>query len=328
MNASRTVLAIAVAINVLAVALAAEAQPRIPRIGVISTVSAEYAKPYMDSGRAGLREIGYVEGRTITLEFRFAGGGKLNPTDLANELVALKPDVIVAVGDRAVEAAKQASSTIPIVMVSGGDPVRSGFVASLARPGGNVTGLASVLPEMDTKILGLLKEAVPRSSTFGVLWNPQSHGGVLGYQAMQAGAPGLGVTTLRSMEVRTPEQLDQAIATMAAEHVGGFVVLTDPLTFGQRRRVLEQAVKHRLPAMFEVREFVDDGGLMSYGPSMREMMRRAAVYVDKVLKGAKPADLPVEQPTKFELIINMKTAKALGLTIPPALLLRADQVIE
>ncbi len=316
------------AVAILTAPLAARAQPRVPRVGVISTVSAEYAVPYLQSGRDGLREIGYVEGRTIILEFRFAAFGKLNPADLANELVALKPDVMVAVGDRAVAAAQKATSTIPIVMVAGGDTVRSGFVASIARPGANVTGLSSLLPEMDAKLLGLLKEAVPRASSFGVLWNPQSHGGVLGYEAMRAAAPGLGITTLRSMEVRTPEQLDQAIATMASERLGGFVVLTDPLTFGQRRRVIDQAAKHRLPAMFEVREFVDDGALMSYGPSLRGMVRRAAVFVDKILKGAKPADLPVEQPTKFEFIVNLKTARTLGLAIAPSVLLQADQVID
>jgi putative ABC transport system substrate-binding protein len=305
----------------------AQSPVRVPRVGVLSAVAASFAAPYIEAGRAGLSELGYVEGRNILGEFRFGGGTASSLPDLAADLVRLKVDVIIAVGDRAVEAAKQATTTIPVVMVAGGDPIRSGFVTTLARPGGNITGLSSLLPEMDAKLLELLKEVTPQSSRVGVLWNPQSHGGTLGYQAMKAAAPRLGVT-LQSLEVRTPDEIDRAFATMMGDHVGAFVVLTDPLTFGQRRRILDQAVKHRLPGMYEVREFVNEGGLVSYGPSLAAMMRRAAVYVDKILKGAKAADLPVEQPTKFELVINLKTAKALGLTLAPAFLLRADQVIE
>ncbi len=308
---------------------AADAQPaaRVPRVGVLSGVAASFAVAYIEAGREGLRELGYVEGRNILGEFRFAGGTTDSLADLAADLVRLKVDVLVAVGDRAVDAAKHATNTIPIVMVAGGDPIRSGFVATLARPGGNITGLSSLLPEMDAKLLELLKEATPHASRVGVLWNPQSHGGTLGYQAMRAAAPRLGVA-LQSLEVRTPDEIDRAFATMTADRISAFVVLTDPLTFGQRRRILELAAKHKLPGMYEVREFVNEGGLVSYGPSLVAMMRRAAAYVDKILKGAKPADLPVERPTTFELVINIKTAKALGLTMPPSFLLRVDQVIE
>ena len=308
---------------------AADAQPaaRVPRVGVLSGVAASFAAPYIEAGREGLRELGYVEGRNILGEFRFAGGTASSLPDLAADLVRVKVDVIIAVGDRAVDAAKHATNTIPIVMVAGGDPIRSGFVATLARPSGNITGLSSLLPEMDAKLLELLKEATPHASRVAVLWNPQSHGGTLGYNAMKAAAPSLGIM-LQSLEVRTPDEIDRAFATMMDDRIGAFVVLTDPLTFGQRRRILELAAKHKLPGMYEVREFVNEGGLISYGPSLAAMMRRAAAYVDKILKGAKPADLPVEQPTKFELVINLKIAKALGLTLPPSFLLRADQVIE
>jgi putative tryptophan/tyrosine transport system substrate-binding protein len=307
----------------------AEAQTpaRIPRIGVLSGVSMQYAVPYLEAGREGLRELGYIEGRNIQGEFRFAGGTSAALPDLAADLVRLKVDLIVAVGDRAVDAAKHATNTIPIVMVSGGDPVRSGFVASLARPGSNITGLSSLLPEMNVKMLDLLKEIAPHASRMAVLWNPQSHGGTLGYEAMRAVVPRLGIT-LESHEVRAPDEIDRSFAAMTDHRTGAFIVLTDPLTFGQRRRVIDLAVKHRLPGMYEVREFANEGGLVSYGPSLSAMMRRSAVFIDKILKGAEPGDLPIEQPTKFELVINLKTAKALGLTIPQSLLLQADEVIQ
>ncbi len=322
-------LAAVLALVALAAPLAAEAQQagKAPRIGVLSTLSAAFASPYIEVGRQGLRDLGYVEGQNIVVEYRFAAGRGDRLLDLATQLVRLNPDVIVVVGDRAVDAVKKATNTIPIVMVSAGDPVRSGFISSLARPGGNVTGLSSLLPELNAKELALLKEAVPKASRMAVLWNPNSSGGVLGFKAMQVAAQQLGIL-LQSLEVRAPEELERAFTTMVQGGAGGFVVLTDPLTFSRRGEILALATKHRLPGMYEVREFVDEGGVMSYGPSLRDMIRRAPIFIDKILKGAKPADLPVEQPTKFELVINLKTAKTLGLTIPQSLLLRADQLIE
>jgi putative ABC transport system substrate-binding protein len=317
-------------LGVLATPGVSSAQParKVSTIGVLSATSADYALPYIEMGRQGMRDLGYVEGRDFVPELRFAdfkGPDRLR--ELAIELVHLKPDVVVVVGDRAVEAVKQATTTIPIVMVSAGDPVRSGFVTSIARPGGNITGLSSQLPELNAKELALLKEALPKASRFAVLWNPKSSGGGLGVKAMQAAAPQLGIG-LQSLEVRAPEELEPAFAAMAQASVAGFVVLTDPLTFSRRKEILALATKHRLPGMYEVREFVDEGGMMSYGPSLRDLMRRAPTFIDKLLKGAKPADLPIEQPNKFEMVMNLKAAKAFGVTIPPSLLARADQVID
>jgi putative ABC transport system substrate-binding protein len=307
---------------------AAQSPARIPTVAVLSTVSAGFAAPYLATGREALHELGYTEGRNILVELRFADFRGLDRLlELATELVALKPDVIVVVGDRAVEAAKRATSTIPIVMVSAGDPVRSGFVASVARPAGNITGLSSLLPELNVKQVELLKEALPDASRIAVLWNPKSSGGVLGMNAIAAAAPQLGIA-VRSLEVVTPDEFAPAFAKMAEDGTKALVVLTDPLTFSRRRDILALAERHRLPGIFEVREFVDDGGVMSYGPSLREMMRRAPVFIDKILKGAKPADLPVEQPTKFELVVNLKAARAIGLTIAPSVVAQAADVIE
>ena len=285
------------------------------------------AAPYIEAGRQALRELGYVEGQNITLEFRFASGQAELLPQFAGDLVRLKVDVLVVVGDRAVDAAKQATGTIPIVMVAAGDPVRSGFVSSLARPGGNITGLSSFLPELDGKLLGLLKEAVPRASRVAVLWNPRSRGGALGLKEMQAVAPGLGIA-LRSLEIQAPDEIERAISGLANNHVQALAVITDPLTFSQRTRILDLTVKHKLPAMFEVREFVNDGGLISYGPSLIALMRRSTTFVDKIIKGARPGDLPVEQPTRFELVVNLRTARAIGLTIPQSLLFRAADLIQ
>ncbi len=326
----RTFWATLLLVPVMLAAPAAEgaaAAGKVHRLGVLALAPPAFAAPYIEACRQELRALGYVEGQNLAVDFRFvAGRFELLPS-LAAEIVSLQPDVIIAVGDRAVQAIKEATSTIPLVMVSAGDPVRSGFVASLARPGGNVTGLSSLLPELNAKELSILKEAVPKVSRVAVLWNPRSHGGVLGFKEMQAAAPSLHVS-LQSLEVRTPDEMEPAFAAMAREQAGALIVLTDPLTFGNRNRLLELAARGRIPSMFEVREFVDAGGLMSYGPSLITMIRRSAVYIDKILKGAKPADLPVEQPTRFELVINLKTAKALGLTIPPSILIRADQVIQ
>lgn len=301
--------------------------PRVPRIGVLSTLPAPFAAPYVEAGRAALRDAGYIEGQNIAIEYRFAEGSLDKLQAQAAELVALRVDMLVVVGDLAVRTAQKATATIPIIMVSAGDPVASGFAASVARPGGNITGMSSLLPEMDAKLLALLKEAVPKASRVAVLWNPNSHGGVLGYKAMQAAAPGLKVTLL-SAEARKPDELDTALAAITAQRADAFLVITDPITFRSRARIIEFAARNRLPAMYEVREFVNDGGFMSYGPSLVAMIRRVPVFIDKIAKGAKPAEIPVEQPTQFELAINEKTARAIGLTIPQSILVRADTVVR
>ena len=301
--------------------------PKVPRIGVLSTLPAPYAAPYVEAGKAALREAGYTEGQNIVIEYRFAGRSLETLQDQAAELVALKVDALVVVGDLAIRFAQQATKTIPIIMVSAGDPVASGYAASVARPGGNITGMSSLLPEMDAKLLALLKETVPKATRVAVLWNPNSHGGVLGFKAMQAAEPALKVTLL-SIEVRKPDELEKAFGSITAQKAEGLLVITDPITFRNRDKIIEFAVKHRLPAMYEVREFVNDGGLMSYGPSLTAMIRRVPIFLDKILKGRKPGDIPVEQPTEFELVVNEKTAKAIGLTIPPPILVRADAVIR
>ena len=301
--------------------------PKVPRVGVLSTLPAPYAAPYVDAGKAALREAGYVEGQNIVIEYRFAERSLERLQAQAAELVALKVDVLVVVGDVGIQTAQKATTTIPIIMVSGGDPVQSGYVASVARPGGNITGMSSLLPEMDAKLLALLKETVPRAARVAVLWNPNSHGGVLGFKAMQAAAPGLKVTLL-SIEVHRPDELEKAFVSITAQKADGLLILTDPITFRGRGQIIEFAAKHRLPAMYEVREFVNEGGLMSYGPSLTAMIRRVPAFIDKILRGTKPADIPVEQPTQFELVVNEKTAKAIGLTIPPPVLVRADSVIR
>ena len=277
--------------------------------------------------RQRLRELGYVDGQNIAFEVRSAEGRAERLPDLAADLVRLKVDVIVAGGTPAPLAAKRATTAIPIVMASAGDPVGSGLVASLARPGGNVTGLSLLVPELGGKRLQLLKEVVPGVSRVAVLWNAANPYPVLVWRQTEAAARALGVH-LQSLDVRGPDDLEGAFAAATRGRAGALITVEDPLTFGQRKRIVDFAARARLPAMYGFREFVDAGGLMSYAASLADLSRRAATYVDKILKGAKPADLPVEQPTKFELVINLKTAKALGLTIPPSVLIRADQVIQ
>jgi ABC-type uncharacterized transport system substrate-binding protein len=279
----------------------------------------------------GLRDLGYVEGRNVVIEYRDAEGKFERLPALAAELVALKVDVIVVpVGTPTVLAAKRATSTLPIVFTTIADPVTSGLVTSLARPGGNVTGLSLLSPELVGKCLELLTQAVPGVSRVAVLWQP----GALGERtdkAMLKGAEGaaraLGVR-LQFVEARGPDDFDRAFSNMTRARAGALTVLPSGMFFNERRRLVDLAAKHRLPAVYPWRGFVDAGGLMAYGPDGADLYRRAATYVDKILKGAKPADLPVEQPTKFDLVINLKTAKALGLTIPQSVLLRADEVIQ
>jgi putative ABC transport system substrate-binding protein len=315
----------------LAVPLAAEAQQagKVHRIGILANV------PLADPEGArlwgafiqGFRELGYVEGKNITIEWRFSEGKYERLPELAADLVRLKVDVIVAPATQNVAVAKQATGTIPIVMTGSGDPVGSGLVVSLARPGGNVTGLAVLSTEIVGKQLELLKETVPKVSRVAILWNPTNppHRRALG--AAKIAAHSLGIQ-LHALEAQRPDDLERAFAAMTRERAGALLVLRDGMFLLHSKRIVDLAAKSRLPAMSEGKDELANGGLMAYGPSLSDSFRRAATYVDKILKGAKPADLPVEQPTKFELVINLKTAKALGLTIPPSLLTRADEVIQ
>jgi ABC-type uncharacterized transport system substrate-binding protein len=314
----------------LAAPLAAEAQQaaKAPRIGWLGDKPA--AGPRLrEAFLQGLRDLGYVEGRNLVMEYRFAEGKPERLPALAAELVALKVDVIMAPGTPAALAAKQATRTTPIVFVAA-DPVTSGLVTSLARPGGNLTGLSAFAPELVGKCLEQLKQAVPGVTRVAVLWQP----GGLGERTekdmlkeAEVAARALGVR-LQVLEARGPADFDRAFSDMTRARTGALTVLGSTMFTNERRRLVDLAAKHRLPAVYPWKEFVDAGGLMSYGPNVADLYRRAATYVDKILKGTKPADLPVEQPTKFELVINLKTAKALGLTIPPSLLGRADEVIE
>jgi putative ABC transport system substrate-binding protein len=304
----------------------AQAPAKVPRIGFLSPLSLT-ADTRLEAFLQGLRELGYVDGQTVAIEFRFAEGKPVGLAALAAELVRLKVDVIVATAQAATEAAKRATGTIPIVFAVVGDPVAVGLVASLARPGGNITGLASVAPEVVGKQLELLKEVAPRISRVAILQNPGNPGHPVVLRQAEAAARALGMQ-LDVFHARTPGEIDAAFAAMRSQRAGGVLVARDALVLAQRAQIAALAAKARLPAMYGFRENAEAGGLMAYGANVSAMYRRAATYVDKILKGAKPADLPVEQPTTFELVINLKTANALGLTIPPSLLARADQVIQ
>jgi len=283
--------------------------------------------PSLEAFRQGLRDLGYVEGQNLVIEYRYAEGKFERFPALAAELVRLPVDVIVTGGVNAARAAQQATRTIPIVLAAGGDPVGLGLVASLARPGGNLTGLSLMGSELEGKRLELLKEAVPTVSRVAVLVNPSNSNTVLQWKEMEGAAQSLGMQ-LHALEVRSADELERAFATATREGAGALMVFRDFLTGTLRAQIIHLAAKGRLPVMSEEREFVDAGGLMSYSPSLADLNRRAAGYVDKILKGTKPADLPVEQPIKFELVINLKTAEALGLTIPPVVLFQADEVIK
>ena len=324
----------ALAGGLLAAPLDVEAQQpaKVPRIGFLITGSPESpeTRVVLDAFRQGLRERGYVEGQNIVVEYRAAEGKIERFLGLVTELVRLKVDLIVAGNTAAARAAQQATSIIPIVAPTMGDPVGDGLVASLARPGGNITGLTFLGPELVPKRLELLKEAVPTVSRVAALWHPgffseRTTRDML--KETEAAARTLGVQ-LQLVGVRGPEEFDRAFSAMTRERADALIVFPGAMLFNERRRIVDLAAKHRLPSMSGAREYVDAGGLMAYGASITDLIRRGATFVDKILKGAKPADLPVEQPTKFDLVINLKTAKALGLTIPRSLLLSADQVIE
>ncbi len=313
----------------LSTPLTAEAQQagKVYRIGILEPTSTTLDVANLDAFRQGLRKLGYVEGQNLVIEHRSADGRDERFPDLATELVRLKVDLIVTRGTPAVLAAKSSARTIPVVMAASGDPVGTGVVAGLARPGGNVTGLSVLSTELSAKRLELIREMVPRVSRIAALLNMSHPANPPQWKEVETAARSLGVQP-QLLDVRRPEDLGRAFDTAIRQRAGALVVGLSPLTRANREAIADLAAKHRLPAIYASREFVDGGGLISYGVSYPDLYRRAASFVDKIFKGAKPADLPVEQPTKFELVINAKTAKALGLTIPPSLLLRADELIR
>ena len=320
-------LILALILAVVAAPLAAEGQQvgKVYRIGYLSIASGP--SPRTEALRQGLRELGYIEGKNITIEYRFAQEKADRLRGLATELVNLKVDLIVTGGPTATRAAQQATRTLPVVMAWGGDPVEARFVASLAQPGSNITGLTSMATELGSKRLGLLKEAVPHISRVAILWNPSHSEASASFRETEGATRALGLS-LESIEVRSAADLEGAFRRAVTRHADALTVLLDPVTLLNEAKVAELAARSRIPSIFYERRFATAGGLMAYGPLDEDLHRRAAGYVDKILKGAKPADLPVEQPTKFELVINLKTAKALGLTIPPSLLQRADEIIR
>ena len=320
---------VTLALGFLVVPLAAVAQPptHVYRIGMLSALGTTPRDPLVEVFLEGMRALGYVEGQNLVLEYRGAEGQYERFPDFVAELVRLKVDVMVTEVTAAALAAKQATTTIPIVLVGVSDPVRSGLVASLARPGGNITGLSVLQPEVPGKQLEILKEALPTVSRVAILWNPANPSGALMVRETDVAAQALGVQ-VHHVEARGPDAFDSAFAAMTSAHAGALLVVPDPMFRLHRSRLAELAATSRLPTMHNAREFVEAGGLFSYGASRSDVSRRAATYVDKILQGAKPADLPVEPPTKLELVMNLKTAQALGLTIPPALLSRADEVIR
>jgi putative ABC transport system substrate-binding protein len=312
-------------LSLLVAPLAAEAQPRrtVPRIGYIGDTPG----PYADAFRQGLRERGYIEGETIAIEYRWQEGKHERLPALVAELVQLPVDVLVPVGTQPSRAAKQATSTIPIVMAQVGDPVGSGLVTNLARPGGNITGVSVIGTDIAVKQLELLKETVPRASQVAVLLNTTNQAAVAVLKAIQGAAQGLGVT-LHVVAVQQPDEFESAFAAIRAAQVDALHVTQDHLLFSQRTRIVDFAAQSRLPAIYMYREWADAGGLMAYGASLQEVHRRAADLVDKILKGATPADLPVEQVTRLHLVLNLKTAQALGLTLPPMVLFQADEILR
>jgi len=307
--------------------VAARAQhPAMPVVGFLSLGPASAWASRVEALRAGLRDLGYVQGKNILIEFRWAERADQLP-ELAAELVHMNVDVIFASVSTYVEAARQATKTIPIVFSNHADPIGIGHVSSLAHPGGNITGLSMLLTELSAKELEIFTEAVPQVRRIAVLWNPTTPSHPPAVKAVESAGNKLGIA-LYTLPVQSVEDFDGAFSVMTQERVGGFLAIASPLTTSQRTLLAEFALKHRLPGIFGVKENVEAGGLMSYGADINDLWRRAAVYIDKILKGAKPADLPVEQASKYQLIINLKTAKALGLTIPESFLLRADEIIE
>ena len=316
-------------VSLLAAPLAAGAQPagKMVRIGRLDAASDAADAVRWKAFRDRLRELGYAEGQNVVFESRWASGQLGRLPGLAKELVDAQVDILVAATSEAALAAKGATRTIPVVTATGADPVELGIVASLSRPGGNITGVFSLSNELGAKRVELLKQLIPRISRLAILRNPDNLASALTGRGIESAAKPLGVT-VQILGVRSPSDLDAAFVGLKRAHADAVFLAENTVFFAERRRIADLAVRHRLPMSVQAKEYVEAGGLVSYGPSYPDQFKRAADYVDKILKGAKPADLPVEQPTKFELVINLKTAKALGLTIPQSVLLRADQVIE
>jgi putative tryptophan/tyrosine transport system substrate-binding protein len=323
-------LVMALMLGILGDATPARAQQmvQVPRIGVLFSGAPTTSSHAVAAFEQGIRERGYEEGRTVVIERRFGEAKVERMAEIAAELVRSNVDVIVASTDAGIAAVKQRTHTIPIVMVNSTDPVGTGFVASLARPGGNVTGLSTLSPDLSAKRLELLKEAVPALTRVAIIWNPDIRGAVLDHKETEAASRSLHLQ-LQSIEVRRADDLDRAFSTMKTGRVQGLIVpVVNPLAFANRVEIARLAQQNRVPSIFGGREFAVAGGLMAYGPSIADGWRRAATYVDKILKGAKPGDLPVEQPTTFELVINLKTARSIGIAIPPSLVRRADHLIQ
>jgi putative ABC transport system substrate-binding protein len=330
MRCRPVVLALLFILGLLAAPLAAEAQQagKVYRIGLLDYSEPDPARQaWWNVFRQQMRELGYVEGQNVSFEPRWGQGDNARLPKLAAELAGLKVDLLVTGGTSAAVAAKRATSTIPIVMATGGDPVALGLVASLRQPGGNVTGTTSINSELAGKRLELLRIVAPRASRVAILWDERNTGSRLVVDETEAAAKTAGLT-IHSVPVRSPAEIEAAFAAAARGRAGALITVASPMLFSHRKRLAELAVKHRLPTAVGSREYVEAGGLVGYGADYPDLFRRAAVYVDKILKGAKPGDLPIWQPTKFELVINVKTAKALGLTIPQSLLGRADEVIQ
>jgi|SRR5215510_15126842 len=322
-------LIVILALSVLGAPLIANAQPLIKmhRIGILWPGSGPTDGPFFETFQQGLHDLGYVEGQNLAFEHRYGEWSNERLDGLAAELVQLNVDVILASGPPQALAAQRATTRIPIVFMAVADPVEVGLVASLARPGGNLTGLTVLAPEHSGKRLELLTEAVPGVARVAVLWNPASTRSALEVRVMEAAAHSLGVQ-LQSLEVRDPSEFERAFAAATREGAGALSILATPFILQNLRHIANLALQHRLPAIFWMQRFAEAGGLMAYGPSQQDLNRRAAALVGKILQGAKPADLPVEQPMKFVLVINLKTAKVLGITVPPTLLFLADEVIQ
>jgi putative ABC transport system substrate-binding protein len=306
---------------------AQEATKKVARIGRLSPLSSASDAPFLDAFRQGMRDLGWVEGQNFLIDSRHAAGQTERLAELASELVRLKVDVIVTGSTTGGIAAHKVTATIPIVMVTTGDPLASGLIQSLARPGGNVTGVTALGQQLGAKSLELLGQAIPGLVRVAVLFNRAYTGSESLVRTLHEAARGMGMQ-IHAVEARQPGEIDGAFAAASRERARGLMVLSDPMLVDNRKRIVELAARHRLPAIYAVRQFVDDGGLMFYGASLSSLYRYAASHVDRILKGARPGDLPVEQPTKLELVVNLKTARALGIAISPAFLSRADQVIE
>jgi putative ABC transport system substrate-binding protein len=322
-----TVLTLCAMLFALCSSAHAQQPKKVPRIGYLSNTSPSADSARYEAFRQGLRELGYVAGKNVVIEYRYTEGKSDRLPALAAELVRLRVDVVVTGGGATTRAAKEATTTIPIVFAQDGDPVASGFVASLARPGGNITGLSNFAPELNGKRLELLKEIVPKLSRVAVLGTSTVPGHARFLKETEPAAGALRLQ-LQFLDVRAPKDIETAFRTASKGRADGLLVLSGPVLTSHRTQVLDLAVESRLPAIYNFPEWVEAGGVMSYGVNLTDLFQRAATYVDKILKGAKPADLPVEQPKKFEFIINLKAAKQIGLTIPPNVLARADRVIK